>query len=840
MVFIRSNVTSIANLAFFNCRSLTNVYFDAREKLPSLGNACFNQNFTPSINTAYYYDNVFRSNGTTLANQAYFQSIGFANAEIRPDGISYEYRGGTVSEVEKEYVESVIIDSIVTTTNNAVIPDDAFSGCINLTSITIPPTITSLGTNTFENCISLPSITVPDSITVIPEGTFSGCTSLTTVSLGDITIMGNSSFANCTSLNSFSNISAFSISNVLRANRMAVGDLIIPSTVTTIGDYAFQNDISIITVTTSPALISIGQGAFDGCTSLTMIQLYNNLPDPSSIKSGSTTWQQYWGIANGVTIDYISPPPFGPINGVYYAPIVGSTVSASGFDAATLPAQLIIPSTVSDGTITYTVVSLDDYSFYGCTSLVSVRIPSSVITIGILAFDTCSSLASVIIPSSITTFGDQAFGNCQNLKSVTFEEGLTNIGNFAFVNCLSLASITIPSSITTIGDAAFQFCSFASVNVPSGLTTIGIDVFSGCTNLISITSDNVLYPAYNNVLYSNQNEIVVYPIGLSSPSYTIRPGTTSIYGGAFSFSKLTSINIPSSVTNIDVDGFNYCTNLVSVKFEDGLITIGSNAFNNCRRLVSVTIPSSVTTIGDYAFDSCDNLNTVNFDAINSLPQMESNSFGPNYVTAYYYEDVFQSDGTTPPNVEYFQNFGFADAQIRTTQSFICFKEGSKILTNKGYVAIEDLRKGDLVKTLLNDYVPVDMIGNMDIHHPAKKERIKDQLYKCTNDRYPEIFEDLVITGCHSILVDEFASEEQREKTIELTNYTYCTDSKYRLPACVDSRASVYETHGNYKIYHLALENDDYYMNYGIYANGLLVETCSKRYLIELSDMTLID
>ena len=90
------------------------------------------------------------------------------------------------------------------------------------------------------------------------------------------------------------------------------------------------------------------------------------------------------------------------------------------------------------------------------------------------------------------------------------------------------------------------------------------------------------------------------------------------------------------------------------------------------------------------------------------------------------------------------------------------------------------------------------------------------------------------------MVDQFASQEQREKTIEVTKYTYRTDNKYRLPACVDDRASVYEKPGNYTIYHLALENADYYMNYGIYANGLLVETCSKRYLKELSNMTLID
>jgi len=170
----------------------------------------------------------------------------------------------------------------------------------------------------------------------------------------------------------------------------------------------------------------------------------------------------------------------------------------------------------------------------------------------------------------------------------------------------------------------------------------------------------------------------------------------------------------------------------------------------------------------------------------------------------------------------------------------CFKEDTKILTDKGYKAIQELRKGDLVKTLLNEYKPIDMIGKREIYHPALEERIKDQLYTCSQEEFPEVLEDLIITGCHCILVDNFKSEEEKKRVIELNGDTYVTDNKYRLPACVDNRTSVYERSGNYTIYHIALENDNYYTNYGIYANGLLVETCSKRYLKELSNMTLIE
>jgi len=176
----------------------------------------------------------------------------------------------------------------------------------------------------------------------------------------------------------------------------------------------------------------------------------------------------------------------------------------------------------------------------------------------------------------------------------------------------------------------------------------------------------------------------------------------------------------------------------------------------------------------------------------------------------------------------------------TIQVIICFKEDTKILTDKGYIPIQDLKKGDLVKTLLNDYVPIDMIGKKDIHHPASNERIKDQLYKCSKEEYPEVFEDLVLTGCHCILVDEFKTEEEKQKTLEVNKDIYITDKKYRLPACVDKRSTVYEKEGKHTIYHFALENNDYYMNYGVFANGLLVETTSKRFMKELSGMKLIE
>jgi len=258
-------------------------------------------------------------------------------------------------------------------------------------------------------------------------------------------------------------------------------------------------------------------------------------------------------------------------------------------------------------------------------------------------------------------------------------------------------------------------------------------------------------------------------------------------------------------------------------------------------------PTSSNLIDYWTSDNSNGYGNNTPDPVNSI--VSQTFYFPDYITNFTPQGL-PTVSYNPSLPTYLLVYGYVAAiettfllhrqQVTVTGPIVCFKEDSKILTNKGYKSVQNLRKGDLVKTLLHDYVPIDMIGKKEIYHIASNERIKHQLYKCSKDKFEEVFEDLVITGCHSILVNKFASEKQRQKVIEVNGDTYVTDKKYRLPACADDRTSVYEKAGLHTIYHLALENDDYYMNYGIYANGLLVETCSKRYLKELSDMVLIE
>jgi hypothetical protein len=116
----------------------------------------------------------------------------------------------------------------------------------------------------------------------------------------------------------------------------------------------------------------------------------------------------------------------------------------------------------------------------------------------------------------------------------------------------------------------------------------------------------------------------------------------------------------------------------------------------------------------------------------------------------------------------------------------------------------------------------------------------NRLYRCSKENYPELNEDLIITGCHSILVNDL-TEVQREQNKELTGKIWVTENHYRLIACTDERAEPYEEEGTFNIWHLALDNEDERMNYGVFANGgLLVETTSKRMLSQYSGMDLVE
>ena len=222
--------------------------------------------------------------------------------------------------------------------------------------------------------------------------------------------------------------------------------------------------------------------------------------------------------------------------------------------------------------------------------------------------------------------------------------------------------------------------------------------------------------------------------------------------------------------------------------------------------------------------------------------------------------VFASKGTAPYYDSYNSNtFSMTNLSVTSLEitatinastgvldfilpKYPCFLEGTKILcfenNQEVYREIESLRKGDLVKTTYNGYRPIYMIGTTALYNPGNDYRVANRIYKCPKEKYPTLFEDLYITGCHSILVPSM-TDDQWENTKAVNGNIYVTDNHFRLIACADEKAEPFNKEGFMNIYHIALDHHDICMNYGIYANGLLVESCSIEYLIKYSNLKIV-
>ena len=247
--------------------------------------------------------------------------------------------------------------------------------------------------------------------------------------------------------------SVTSIGNYAFQNCYSLTSITIPNGVTTIGNYVFQNCYSLTSITIPNGVTGIGDYAFGKCYSLTSITIPNSI----NVIKGSA-------FQNCSSITSITIP-----NGV-------TTIGNYNFQSCLSLTCITIPNSVT---------SIGDYAFPNCYSLISVTILNGVKTIGSNAFQNCYFLTSVTIPSSVTNIGSNAFDYCFSLTSITIPSSVTIIRSNAFQNCHSLTSITIPNSVKTIGEIAFQSCrSLTSVTIPSSVTSIGSNAFNYCFSII--------------------------------------------------------------------------------------------------------------------------------------------------------------------------------------------------------------------------------------------------------------------------------------------------------------------------------------------------------------------
>lgn len=286
-------------------------------------------------------------------------------------------------------------------------------------------------------------------------------------------------------------------------------------------------------------------------------------------------------------------------------------------------------------------------------------------------------------------------------------------------------------------------------------------------------------------------------------------------------------------------------------FNEGLMHYTQNTGTEPRLLLgpmnefAEPVGATITYYDNYADAYAQNGNSIAYQGttwiLNDPNWLSGNLYG---YTAWRVAYVY--GGTIPTGV-YNNGFDLATLGLGSYGFYVypeipCFLEGTTVLCQidgvDKYVPIENIESGTLVKTNIDGYKKVEVIGKGDIDNPGHKERIENRLYKCSTTNYPELSQDLFITGCHSILVDTI-TDTQREKLTNQLGRIFVTSNKYRLTAFVDERAEPWDSEGIYNIWHLALENPDVKMNYGIYVNGgLLVETCSINFLKNRSNMTI--
>ena len=209
-------------------------------------------------------------------------------------------------------------------------------------------------------------------------------------------------------------------------------------TVTSIGNYAFYKCRGLTSVDIPSSVTSIGNGAFSWCTGLTSVNI------PYSVTNiGEYAFQ---GCSS--------------LFAYHYKKDGTATLLKAGYKSAEMSGRetYSIPEKVTHDGTEYSVTSIGDNAFEGCTDLVSVNIPNSVTSIGMYAFSGCTGLTSVDIPNSVTSIGDYAFYKCTGLASVDIPNSVTSIGGYAFEGCIGLASVDIPNSVTSIGYYAFAGC----------------------------------------------------------------------------------------------------------------------------------------------------------------------------------------------------------------------------------------------------------------------------------------------------------------------------------------------------------------------------------------------
>ena len=590
-VVIPESITELKTGTFNACLELKKVTLP--EGLEKIEDYCFNE-------TTKLTDINIPSTVKEIGEYAFF-SCGIKNVVLSEN-----------LELLGEYAFSLSgAESAVISGKNLTIPEQTFSFSRQLNTLELLNGIKEIGEYAFYECTALETVTIPETVEKLTNAPFRKCTALTTVYYNAI----NAEVTGSTSIKPVfyesSNIKVILLGDkteylgkMLFAQLVNLETVYLTDSIKSISSSAFANCTSLKTVTVPSGLKTIDLNTFNGCP-LETINFYSAECDLkfNQLKSeDGVLYSPFYTFKN--TLKEINlGSEFTEIPDNYFSGLTN-----------------LLSVTVSD-----TIKSIGNYSFYNCGALENFEITDNVEEIGCYAFYGCELLKINNIPSSIKDLNEYSFAYTAT-ESFFASPVLESVGDGCFKGCSKLTEINL-GNVMIIGEGAFEDClSLISVTLPDSVCTVGKRAFKNCIALIKVyMSENINYiadecfygcKALNDFEWKNNSKL----IGIRSFAYCTSlnvfdfENLKKLYDNSFLNSGIitaqlgeTENNAPSQLETIETQSFMACESLSTVGIGGNVTTVKSQAFADCTNLETAVIADSVTEIAEDAFDGCDKL-----------------------------------------------------------------------------------------------------------------------------------------------------------------------------------------------------------------------------------------
>ncbi|HAM16304.1 MAG TPA: hypothetical protein DCP91_10730 [Eggerthellaceae bacterium] len=454
---------------------------------------------------------------------------------------------------------------------------------------------------------SIKNIKINDGVTTIGNYAFSagswGTNHLTGVKRivipNSVTAIGDGAFLAMPNLSSVSIGSGVQTIGGQAFSRSGIKSIVIPENVKTIGTsqwngsaFASCPNLASVEIYASDLTMQ-GSNHFQGCANLAEVYI------GSGVKSlGSNAFSGCSSLADVTYEAAIDVPDYAFQNCSSLKSIhLPAGVTAIGRYAFSGCAALM------DMDMGSTVASIGNYAFRDCSSLKSIEIPGSVNSLGTYAFQNCSGATVLNIGSGVTSIPNYAFDGCSSIASVTVPAQVTSIGQYAFRNADAITEIVIPASVKTLGDYAFRNCDeLASATIESADIELNAYQFMECPKLTSIKTAGELKADDAGIIYSADGKtLILCPAAIEG-----------------------EVAIPEGVEAIGDAAFAGCAGITKVTMPNTLVKVGANAFQGCAALESADLPVSVTEAGEGIFSECGALKAL--PALGGLTEIPSSAF----------------------------------------------------------------------------------------------------------------------------------------------------------------------------------------------------------------------